>query len=131
MATAQIQIYDGVSVTHVLPYPQSYVETQVIRSADFTSYTGFVSRDFRESIGKYPRLAFIEWEELTTAEMIDINDAYMAMAADMSTSWEFTSPDNLPYDAYLNPEQFNLQSQRYAGVNGEVLYTARMSLIIE
>jgi len=129
---AQIQLVYGVE-TYLLPYPQTFKEVMIPRSAEFTSYGGVVSRDYPAGRAPFPRLIFIGWEELTEAEMITINTAWQSMSRNMAQAWAFTTPDDddIAYDAWLNPENFNLQSQRYAGGYGTVLYTARLSLLVE
>jgi hypothetical protein len=129
---AQIQLESGAEV-YLLPYPVTFKEVMVPRAAEFTAYAGVVSRDYPAGRAPFPRLIFIGWEELTEAEMITINTAWQAMARDMAATWTFTTPDDddVTYDAWLNPENFNLQSQRYAGGYGTVLYTARLSLLVE
>lgn len=127
---AQPVLYDGVD-THTLPYPQAYKLNQVPRSAEFQSYVGTITRDYPTGRVKFPGTVFIEWQELSTADMTIVNTAYRALAGDLDVVWTYTDPDGVPWDATLNPEQPNLQTQRYAGPEGTVLYTARLSLAVE
>jgi hypothetical protein len=127
---AQMTLTKGVD-TYTLPYPQTYQNQYILRANEFTSYTGIVSRDFVHSVAKFRRIVFMGWEELTTAEMININDAWMDMAQDAGAVWDFVDPNADTFEAVLNPENFNLQTQRFAGIDGAVLYTARLSLLVD
>jgi hypothetical protein len=127
---AQMTLTKGLDV-YTLPYPQTYQKQTILRAHEFTSYTGIVSRDFVQSLVKFRYIVFIGWDELTTAEMINLNDAWMDMAQDADAAWDFVDPNADTFEALLNPENFNLQTQRYAGINGEVLYTARLSLLLD
>jgi len=127
---AQMTLTKGVNV-YTLPYPQTYQNQYILRANEFTSYTGVVSRDFVQSLAKFRRTIFMGWEELTTAEMIVVNTAWMHMAKEADALWDFVDPNADTFEAVLNPENFNLQTQRYAGEDGAVLYTARLSLLAD
>ena len=126
----QPAINQGATV-YTMPYPQSYSEVQLIRAAELNSYMGSVSRDFHVGRGNYPLQVFLGWEDLTTAEMQTIHDAWRAMADDIDASWTYTGPTGDTYTAWLNPSQPSVQSTRYSGPSGTILFTARLSLQLD
>lgn len=115
--------------THTLPYPQTCVESTVLRSADFVSYAGTVKRDYvagaTTSVGRVQ----LGWQALSNAEMVTINLCWREMSADY-TGWTYTDPAGNSHSARIDPEIPNLATTRYAGIDGSVLYTARLNLLI-
>jgi hypothetical protein len=114
--------------THTLPYPQTYQQSTVARSADFVSYTGTVKRDFVASALKYQHYVQMGWSDLAEADLQTIIDFWLDAIQDFS-GWSYTDPAGTAYTVYPNPDSFNLATTRYAGVSGEVLYTARLNLV--
>ena len=117
-------------VTHTLPHPSSYQMTTVLRSADFTSYAGTVRRDYTAGVDKTIHYVQMGWTDIENADMILINNLWRAMTESF-IGWTYTDPTGTVYNAHINPEAPNLAATRYAGLDGGVLYTARLNLILE
>ena len=118
-------------VEYTLPYPTTYQEIQGTRAAEFTSYTGVASRDYPATMEKYPLTLFVGWEELNQTDANYINDVWIAMIVDIDLDWQITDPDGTARYCWLNPEQPNIQVQRYSDGLGDMRYNIRLSFITE
>lgn len=125
---AQIVIEKS-GTTHTLPYPSGYNEPEEVKIATHISYGGFRHKDKRLNNVGSVRFVQMRWQDINRDTLTVIQAAHRDLQ--LGDLWDYTNPAGEEAQIRINQDLPELNVVRYAGLNGEVLYTARWNLIME
>lgn len=123
----QLSFTNG-TTTHTLPYPVAYGGGIRTPRVVHVSYGGWRLVDRNVNANETRRVQ-MQWEQIGPDDMDIISEAYRALMA--GATWDYTGPDEVEHQVHLDKSIPKLSKTMYAGVGGEVLYNARLNVILE